>query len=57
MREGEEMEYKIQKLVFPTEAKHQLCKKLFYRGSEGYLDREKEELHLGKGQMADLLPI
>ncbi len=47
------MEYKIQKLVFPTEAKHQLCKKLFYRGSEGYLDREKEELHLGKGQMAD----
>ena len=47
------MEYRIQKIVFPTETKHQLCKNLFYRGEFGYLDREKYELHLGKGQNVD----
>lgn len=47
------MEYKIQKIVFPTEAKHQICKDLFYRGEYGHLDREKKELYLGKGQKAD----
>lgn len=44
------MEYKIQSIIFPTEAKHQQCRKLFYRGTNGYLNRKNKELVLGKGQ-------
>ncbi len=47
------MEYKIQKIVFPTENKYQQCKDLFYHGNCGYLDRKSEELCLGKGQNVD----
>lgn len=47
------MECKIQNIVFPTEAKHQQCKDLFYHGENGYLDREKRELFLKKYQNVD----
>ena len=47
------MEYKIQSLVLPTEEKHMQCRKLFYRGDEGYLDRENTQLNLGYGQFCD----
>lgn len=53
MEKGDEMEYKIQTIVFPTEEKHQLCKGLFYRGENGVLDRKERTLLLGKGQNID----
>lgn len=36
----------------PTDVKHQQCKDLFYRGN-GYLNREKKTLLLGRGEIAD----
>ncbi|WP_049895756.1 glycosyltransferase [Oribacterium sp. NK2B42] len=47
------MEYKIQSIILPTEAKHQQCRDLFYRGDVGYLDREEKKLVLGRGQKCD----
>ncbi len=49
------MEYKIQTIVFPKVDRHMLCKKLFYRGDGGYLDRENGTLFLRYGQSCDLL--
>lgn len=46
------MEYLIQKIVFPTDVKHQQCKDLFFRGS-GYLNRKEKTLLLGRGEIAD----
>ena len=46
------MKYLIQKIVLPTEVKHQQCRDLFFRGN-GYLDREKKTLTLGRGEIAD----
>lgn len=47
------MEYKIQSLVFPTEAKHQQCRDLFFHGYHGYLDRANQCLSLSYGQNVD----
>lgn len=49
------MEYKIQSIVFPTEVKHQQCRKLFYRGDLGYVDRENRSLSLGYGMTCDFV--
>lgn len=46
------MEYLIQRIVLPTEVKHQQCKDLFYRG-DGYLNREEKLLLFGRGEVAD----
>lgn len=47
------MEYRIQSLVFPTEEKHRVCRKLFYRGDFGILDTKNKTLALGYGQGCD----
>lgn len=47
------MEYRIQNLVLPIEAKHQLCRELFYHGDRGYLNKEEKTLSLGTGQYVD----
>lgn len=44
----------IQSIVFPKETKHMTCVGLFYRGENGYLDREHGKLTLGTGQKCDL---
>lgn len=49
------MQYKIQSIVFPTDEKHQQCRKLFYRGDHGILDRENKKLTLGFAQRADFV--
>lgn len=49
------MEYQIQSLVFPTESKHQMCRELFFRGDNGYLDRERRSLTLSYGQNMDFV--
>lgn len=47
------MNYKIQSLVFPIEEKHQQCRKLFYRGDHGILDRNKNEIKISYAQRID----
>lgn len=47
------MEFKIQSIIFPTESKHQQCRDLFYRGDDGFLDRNNRKLVLGRGQKCD----
>ena len=42
------MEYKIQSIVFPTETKHQLCKELFFKGGNYYLETDTSTIHLPK---------
>ena len=49
------MEYKIQSIIFPTEAKHQQSRELFYRGDDGFLDRNNRKLILGRGQKCDFV--
>ena len=46
------MEYLIQKIILPTEVKHQQCRELFFKGN-AYLDREKKTLLLGRGAIVD----
>lgn len=49
------MQYRIQTLVFPTDEKHYACRKLFYRGDLGILDKEKNELTIGDAQTCDFV--
>ncbi len=49
------MKYKIQSLVLPTEDKHRVCRKLFYRGSFGILDKASQTLSIGYGQSCDFV--
>ena len=49
------MKYQIQSLVLPTDERHQSCRKLFYRGDHGILDRETKKLSLGYGQHCDFV--
>lgn len=49
------MEFTIQNLVFPTDAKHKGCRKLFYRGDHGIIDEEKHTLTLGYAQFCDFV--
>ena len=49
------MKYQIQSLVLPTNERHQSCRKLFYRGDHGILDRENKKLSLGYGQHCDFV--
>ena len=50
---GEKMEFRIQSLVFPSEEKHLQCRKLFYKGDRGILDRENGRISLGYAQHCD----
>lgn len=45
------MQYQIQKLVLPSDEKHQDCRELFYRGDAGILDGDS--LTLGFAQKCD----
>lgn len=47
------MEFRIQSLVFPSEEKHLQCRKLFYKGDRGILDRENNRISLGYAQHCD----
>lgn len=49
------MEYKIQSLVFPTDEKHQQCRKLFYRGDHAILDCDEHKLTMGFAQHCDFV--
>lgn len=46
--------YVIQKIVFPKESKHMMCRDLFYHGENGCLDRANGTLTLGAGQKCGL---
>jgi len=48
------MEVKIQSIIFPTDPKHKLAKKLFYRGKDGILSSDGKKFTLGFGQNIDL---
>lgn len=47
------MIFRMQSVVFPTDAKHELCRELFYRGSEGIVIREKKEMKLSAASLYD----
>lgn len=50
---SEEIQYKIQSIIFPIEEKHKACRKLFYKGSCGLIDVENDTLLLGYTQCCD----
>lgn len=47
------MIYTIQNLVLPIDEKHQACRKLFYRGDYGIINKKKKHLTLGFAQRCD----